>query len=93
MAVKDSRPFFVSTAKVAARRSRNQKTEDAFNHKDLKEPKVENQSNRIDSHKGAMAARCHFDRREKSFLAPSHSLGMTDRGPSLCVFGVAPAEL
>ena len=26
------------------------------------------------------AARCHFDRREKSFLDPSHSLGMTDFG-------------
>jgi len=26
---------------------------------------------------------CHFDRREKSFLDPSHSLGMTDLGPSL----------
>src|SRR3970282_645830 len=25
---------------------------------------------------------CHFDRREKSFLDPSHSLGMTDGGPS-----------
>ena len=30
--------------------------------------------------------RCHFDRREKSFLDPSHSLGMTDLGPSLGVF-------
>ena len=40
---------------------------------------------------------CHFDRREKSFLDPSHSLGMTSLGPSpgrpfdlaqhmLCVF-------
>jgi hypothetical protein len=31
---------------------------------------------------------CHFDRREKSFLDPSHSLGMTALGPSpwrLCV--------
>ena len=27
-------------------------------------------------------ARCHFDRREKSFSDPSHSLGITDRGPS-----------
>src|SRR5882724_11798899 len=27
---------------------------------------------------------CHFDRREKSFLDPSHSLGMTGLGPSLC---------
>jgi len=26
--------------------------------------------------------RCHFDRREKSFLDPSHSLGMTGLGPS-----------
>jgi hypothetical protein len=25
---------------------------------------------------------CHFDRREKSFLDPSHSLGMTGLGPS-----------
>ena len=25
---------------------------------------------------------CHFDRREKSFLDPSHSLGMTALGPS-----------
>ena len=33
--------------------------------------------------------RCHFDRREKSFLDPSHSLGMTGIGPSplrLCAF-------
>jgi hypothetical protein len=28
---------------------------------------------------------CHFDQREKSFLDPSHSLGMTDLGPSLGV--------
>src|SRR6266478_6511705 len=27
---------------------------------------------------------CHFDRREKPFLDPSHSLGMTGLGPSLC---------
>src|SRR5919106_6386947 len=33
-------------------------------------------------------ARCHFDRREKSFLDPSHSLGMTAIGPSLCALGV-----
>jgi hypothetical protein len=25
--------------------------------------------------------RCHFDQREKSFLDPSHSLGMTGLGP------------
>jgi hypothetical protein len=25
---------------------------------------------------------CHFDQREKSFSDPSHSLGMTDLGPS-----------
>ena len=34
-------------------------------------------------------ASCHFDRREKSFLDPSHSLGMTGRGHvswRLCVF-------
>ena len=30
-------------------------------------------------------ARCHFDRREKSFSDPSHSLGMTDIRPSLGV--------
>ena len=30
-------------------------------------------------------ARCHFDRREKSFSNPSHPLGMTDLGPSLSV--------
>ena len=29
--------------------------------------------------------RCHFDRREKSFSDPSHSLGMTGLGPSLSV--------
>jgi hypothetical protein len=32
---------------------------------------------------------CHFDRREKSFLDPSQTLGMTGLGPSLgvlCVF-------
>src|SRR5437867_8622570 len=32
---------------------------------------------------------CHFDQREKSFLDPSHSLGMTGLSPSpwrLCVF-------
>jgi hypothetical protein len=28
---------------------------------------------------------CHFDRREKSFLDPSHSLGMTGQGLSLGV--------
>jgi len=33
------------------------------------------------SRKGAKAARCHFERREKSFLDPSHMLGMTDSGP------------
>jgi len=27
-------------------------------------------------------SRCHFDRREKSFLDPSHPLGMTGLGPS-----------
>jgi hypothetical protein len=37
------------------------------------------------SRKDAKGARCHFDRREKSFSDPSQSLGMTDRGPSLCV--------
>ena len=34
-------------------------------------------------------APCHFDRREKSFLDPSHSLGMTGLAPSpwrLCAF-------
>jgi hypothetical protein len=30
------------------------------------------------SRKDAKAARCHFDRRERSFSDPSHSLGMTD---------------
>ena len=38
------------------------------------------------------AARCHFDRREKSFLDASHSLGMTDFGPSPCVLGVPSTE-
>jgi len=37
---------------------------------------------RIISRKGAKAARCHFDRREKSISDPSPSLGMTDRGLS-----------
>jgi len=49
------------------------------------------------SPKGAKGARCHFDSfdktqdrlREKSFSDPSHSLGMTDRGPSLCELGSA----
>ena len=40
------------------------------------------QPNRSISRKGAKHARCHFDRREKSFSDPSHSLGMTDRAPS-----------
>ncbi len=31
---------------------------------------------------------CHFDRREKSFLDPSHLLGMTDLGPSPLRLGV-----
>jgi len=30
-----------------------------------------------DSRKGAREEHCHFERREKSFLDPSHSLGMT----------------
>jgi uncharacterized ferredoxin-like protein len=38
----------------------------------------------------AKSAPCHFDRREKSFLDPSHSLGMMDRGLLLGVpFDVA----
>ncbi len=37
-------------------------------------------------------ARCHFDRREKSFSDPWHSLGMTDLGPSLCILGVKRAS-
>src|SRR3990172_13411551 len=43
------------------------------------------------SRQGAKNAKkdpCHFDRREKSFLDPSRSLGMTGLGPSplrLCV--------
>src|SRR3989304_6829362 len=39
--------------------------------------------------KGAKEEHCHFERREKSFLDPSRSLGMTGLGPStwrLCVF-------
>ena len=32
--------------------------------------------------------RCHFDRREKSFFDPSHSLGMTGGGPSPLRLGV-----
>jgi hypothetical protein len=36
-----------------------------------------------DSRKDAKNAHCHFDRREKSFLDPSHLLGMTGIGPSL----------
>jgi hypothetical protein len=39
--------------------------------------------------RSAKGARCHFDRREKSFSDPSHSLGMTDLRPSLCVLGVS----
>src|SRR3989304_1346289 len=31
--------------------------------------------------KAAKEKRCHFERREKSFLDPSHSLGMTGLGP------------
>src|SRR3970040_2725355 len=31
---------------------------------------------------------CHFDRREKSFLDPSHLLGMTDLGPLPLRLGV-----
>ena len=34
--------------------------------------------------KHAKGERCHFDRREKSLLDPSHSFGMTGLGPSLC---------
>ena len=34
------------------------------------------------------AALCHFDRREKSFSDPSHSLGMTGFVPSLRGLGV-----
>ena len=34
------------------------------------------------------AALCHFDRREKSFSDPSHSLGMTGLVPSLRGLGV-----
>ena len=37
---------------------------------------------------GEGAALCHFDRREKSFSDPSHSLGMTGLVPSLGVLGV-----
>jgi hypothetical protein len=41
------------------------------------------------SRKGAKGARCHFDRREKTFSDPSHSLGMTGLAPSLCELGSA----
>jgi hypothetical protein len=44
------------------------------------------QLNRIISRKDAKAAKengCHFDQGEKSFLDPSHSLGMTRIGMSL----------
>ena len=34
--------------------------------------------------KNAKSGSCHFDRREKSFLVPSDSLGMTGLSPSLC---------
>ena len=34
--------------------------------------------------KSAKFGSCHFDRREKSFLVPSDSLGMTGLSPSLC---------
>ena len=39
--------------------------------------------------KNAKFGSCHFDRREKSFLVPSDSLGMTGLSPSLgapCTF-------
>src|SRR5688572_19929325 len=36
--------------------------------------------------KAAKNACRHFERREKSFLDPSHSLGMTRLGVSLCGF-------
>jgi hypothetical protein len=42
--------------------------------------------------KGAKEERCHFDRREKSFLDPSYPLGMTGLGPSLCDLGVLGAR-
>jgi hypothetical protein len=38
------------------------------------------------------AALCHFDRREKSFSDPSHSLGMTGLVPSLRGLGVLGAS-
>jgi hypothetical protein len=37
--------------------------------------------------------RCHFDRREKSFLDPSHSLGMTGLGPSPLRLGVFAGDI
>jgi hypothetical protein len=39
------------------------------------------------------AALCHFDRREKSFSDPSHSLGMTDLVPSLGLLCVPSTSL
>ncbi len=45
----------------------------------------QNDSRKIDPAKAPNDTRCHFDRREKSLLDPSHSLGMTDLGPSLGV--------
>jgi hypothetical protein len=48
------------------------------------------------SRQGAKApskTRCHFDRREKSFLDPSHSLGMTGLGPSPLRLGVFAGDI
>jgi len=36
---------------------------------------------------------CHFDRREKSFLDPSHSLGMTGLGSSPLRLGVFAGDI
>src|SRR3990172_3092276 len=46
------------------------------------------------SRKDAKEEHCHFERREKSFLDPSHSLGMTVSNPSLSVLarGISESE-
>jgi len=52
-----------------AQQSRNQRKK-TFNRKERKVRKVNNQDKGIDSRIGAKGARCHFDRKEKSFSDP-----------------------
>ena len=69
-----------------ARLRRNQNEKSRIHHEGTKDTKVfvgcasRTGRSRNIYHKDAKEEHCHFERREKSFLDPSHSLGMTGLG-------------